>query len=126
VEALLARGADPNTTLPAGETVLMTAARTGDVATLEALLEAGADVNAKEGWKGQTALMWAASENNAAAVTKLVEAGADITARYVGDDFSALSFTVRDGANATTQALLEAGADVNDLLDDGTSMLLLA
>ena len=34
VETLLERGADPNTALPEGETALMTAARTGDVATL--------------------------------------------------------------------------------------------
>ena len=31
-----------------GETALMTAARTGDVATIEALIEAGADVNARD------------------------------------------------------------------------------
>ena len=46
----------------------MTAARTGSVAAVKALLAHGANVNAKEGWKGQTALMWAAAENNAGGV----------------------------------------------------------
>ena len=63
--------------LPEGETVLMTAARTGDAASVKLLLARGADVNVKEGWKGQTALMWAAAENNAAAIKVLIEAGAE-------------------------------------------------
>ena len=47
----------------------MTAARTGNVPTVKVLLAHGADVNAKESWKGQTALMWAAAENHADVVT---------------------------------------------------------
>ena len=58
----------------------MTAARTGDV-VLKALIEANAEVNARESSRGQTALMWAAAENNAAAIKVLVDAGADIKAR---------------------------------------------
>src|SRR5687768_18233767 len=45
-------GADPNTTMPEGDTALMTAARTGNVAAVRALLTRGANVNAKENWKG--------------------------------------------------------------------------
>ena len=48
VELLLKAGADPNTALPGGETALMTAARTGKVDAVKALLARGADVNAKE------------------------------------------------------------------------------
>ena len=50
-------------------------------AVVKALLARGADVNARENWKGQTALMWAAAGNNAAAVEALIEAGADMQAR---------------------------------------------
>ena len=39
----------------------MTAARTGNADAVQALVAHGADVNAREGWRGQTALMWAAS-----------------------------------------------------------------
>jgi len=123
---LLANGADANTTSQEGETVLMTAARTGDTATLDALLEGGARVNDKESWKGQTALMWAAHENNAPAVRALLEAGAERDARSAAGDFSALTFAVRAGAVDAARALLDAGADANATLLDGTSALVLA
>ena len=42
----------------------MTAARTGKRRRSNALLKAGADVNATETWLGETALMWAAAENH--------------------------------------------------------------
>ena len=56
----------------------MTAARTGNLDAVKALIAHGANVNAKEGWQEQTALMFAAAANNAAAVKALVQAGADI------------------------------------------------
>ena len=64
VELLLKAGAGANTTLPGGETVLMTAARTGRIGAVRALLAHKADVNAKER-KGQTAMIWAAAEGHA-------------------------------------------------------------
>ncbi len=123
---LLEAGADPNTALADGETVLMTAARTGDVATIKALLARGADVGARERRKGQDALMWAAAENNAAAVTALIEAGAERDARSTGGSFTPFMFAVRAGHLAASRALLDAGADVNQRLSDGTSALVLA
>ena len=71
VERLLNAGADPNTALPDGETALMTAARTGNVDAVKALLARGANVTRARTAQGQTALMWAAAENNAAALTLL-------------------------------------------------------
>ncbi len=59
----------------------MTAARTGSVDAVQALLARGADVNARERWFGETAMMWAAAENHAAVVRVLLEAGADVNAR---------------------------------------------
>ena len=50
-----------NTTLAEGETILMRAARAGNVESVKALLSRGAAVNERESWKGQTALMWAAT-----------------------------------------------------------------
>ena len=43
----------------------MAAARSGKVDAAKRLLEAGADVNAKEDWGGQSALMWAAAQSQA-------------------------------------------------------------
>src|ERR1700681_4587789 len=64
VAKLLAAGANPNSVASSGESPLMTAARTGNAEMVSALLEHGADVNAKERVRGQTALMWAASQQH--------------------------------------------------------------
>jgi ankyrin repeat protein len=126
VARLLEAGADANTALADGETVLMTAARTGNVTVLKALLARGADIRTRERRKGQDALMWAAAENNAAAVTALIEAGADRDAKSAGGSFTPLLFAVRGGHLEATGALLDAGVDVNQSLSDGTSALVLA
>lgn len=80
VEMLLAAGANPNV-VATGEPALMTAARTGSVGAVKALLARGADVNARDAVRGQTALMWAAAHNHAEVARLLVEKGADIHAR---------------------------------------------
>ena len=59
----------------------MLASRTGKVAAVNVLLEAGAKIDAKESWNGQTALMWAANAGNAVVVKTLIDHGADIKAR---------------------------------------------
>ena len=53
-----------NGALPERETALMTAAWSGSVTPVKVLIAHGADVNARERWKGQTALTWAAVENH--------------------------------------------------------------
>ena len=57
LEELLIRGANPNLKLEMGETILMTAARSGTVEGVRLLIEAGADLNNREGSREQTALM---------------------------------------------------------------------
>ena len=136
VERLLSAGADPNTTMPEGDTALMTAARTGNVARREgAAASRRATSMHAENWKGQTALMWAAAGNNAATVEALIEAGADVQARtkyhtvpllQTGGfgrraernsdvtkqaGFTALHFAVRAGATRRHQGAAEVGRD---------------
>src|SRR5262245_22114388 len=79
--ALIRAGADPNEHLPLARTPLMAAARTGKIDALKTLIDLGANVNAKETYRGTTALMWAADEAHAEAVRYLIERGADIKAR---------------------------------------------
>ena len=62
----------------------MTAARTGIVAAVRALVERGADVNAVEVQRGQTALMWAAADGHAGVVRELVARGADVATPIEG------------------------------------------
>ena len=81
IGVLVKAGADPKGANPDGETVLMTASRSGSVEAVKTLLALGADPNAKEGWFEQTAVMWAAANNDAAVVNTLVENGAQVNAR---------------------------------------------
>ena len=80
VEALLAGGANPETTTDNGTTVLMFAAASGDVASVEAIVKRNVDLNAREVVRGLTAAMFAAAANHAAVVTALGKAGADLAA----------------------------------------------
>ena len=108
----LPAGADPNAVLPGGETVFMTAARTGRIEVVEALYEAGADVDFREPRRGQTALMWAVAEGNLEVVELLLEVGADPNAT-LDSGYTPLLFAVREGGIEVTEALLRAGVDVN-------------
>lgn len=125
VELLLNAGASANATLSTGETVLMTASRTGIVDVVRALLAHGADVNAVDGWSGQTALMWAVAEEHPEVVRVLVEHGADIAARSTGG-FTPLLFAARQQDQEAVRLLLAAGADVNEVAADGSAALLVA
>ena len=86
------------------------AVKAGDVPALEALLDAGADVNARDE-HGQTALMNAARDGHAAMVRLLVARGADLdhTAKF---NLSALMLAVISGRDAIVGILADAGADL--------------
>jgi ankyrin repeat protein len=118
IERLLRAGADPNAALPGGETPLMTASRTGSLASVRALLSSGARVDAKDERRGQTALMWAAAEGHADVVQALIDAGADAGTR-LPSGFTPLLFAVREGHLAVVRVLLTAGVDVNETVPGG-------
>jgi ankyrin repeat protein len=86
------------------------AASRGDVATLERLLAAGTDINARDA-HGQTALMLAALEGHERTVAFLADRGAslDQTAEY---HLTALMLAVIRGHRWVAQSLVNAGADV--------------
>lgn len=123
VVALLEAGADPNE-----GSVLTTAARTGRVGPVKALLDRGAKVES-------VALHRAAAEGHAAVVELLLKAGADAKAR-LPSGFTALHFASRDGRLEVVRVLLKAGADASDAIPidkrgrgmplKGTSALILA
>ena len=113
--------------LPEGETVLMTAARTGSSKRCSVLLEHGADIDARERWYGEIALIWAAAENHADAVRMLLEHGADVDSplgarsrreqRRAGQsilplgNWTPLMYAAREDALAARPALVAAGAE---------------
>jgi ankyrin repeat protein len=93
--------------------VLMTAARTGNVDVVKALLAHGAHVNATEHLRGQTALMWAVAEAHLDVVEILIRHGADVHARSMRGS-TPLLFAARAGDLESARALIAAGADVNE------------
>jgi uncharacterized protein len=119
----------------------MTAARTGAPDALRALLEKGADVNARESWYGETALIWAAAQDHAEAVKVLLAKGADVNdpsallhfdKRRAGQSvlslghWTPLMYAAREDARAAAAALIEAHADLNATDPDGATALVIA
>ena len=90
---------------------LVFAAQQGNVGAVSALLEAGADIDAKDK-NGMTALMYAAQQGNVGAVSALLEAGADVDARNKAG-MTALMYAAQRGNVGAVSALLEAGADMD-------------
>src|SRR5262245_66680773 len=82
-----AAGADANVANEDGQTALMLAARAGNVAVAELLVQHGADVNRREHFHDQSAVMWAAAEGHADMVAFLVSRGADLSGRARATDW---------------------------------------
>src|SRR5262249_40374038 len=129
INVLVKAGADPNTKNPEGETPLMAAARSGKLEAAKVLLEAGADINAKETFGGQSAIMWAAAQRQPEMVKLLASRRADVNARGVINQwkrrviteprpkdmnkggFTPLLYAAREGCVECAKHLIEAGAD---------------
>jgi ankyrin repeat protein len=124
VDRLLKAGADVSLTSD-GAPPLLACARAGAVAAVRMLIARGADVNAKDSYRGQTALMWAASEDHADLIKVLLAGGAAVDTRSKGN-FTALMFAVRQDARRAVDLLVEAGADVNLTGPNGQDLLPLA
>jgi ankyrin repeat protein len=108
---LLRAGESIRTRTPRGMTVLMLAAKAGDLTLVRAALKGGVDVNART-QEGLTALWLAMASRDPQKVRLLLDAGADVDAV---DSYGrtplmmATTFRFREGA----RLLLARGADVN-------------
>lgn len=92
-----------------GSTGLLLAARRGDVALCDVLLDAGANVNAADG-QGVRALHYAAGRSSTSLLGALLRAGAETDALDdVGE--TALFWAAGSGCVECMQCLLDAGAD---------------
>lgn len=115
VERLLERGASPDARVSEGEhrdkTVLMLAAQQGDVALVDLLLAAGADVDGAND-RGGNALMFAATQGHAAVVERLLAAGPTVNAQ-ADNGWTALMLATAKDEQAIVQSLAAAGADVD-------------
>ena len=110
-----ARAADPG---------LIEAVKAGEVETVRALLDGGADVDAPAS-DGATALHWAVHRDDVGLVDLLLEAGADVTVanRY---GVQPVALAAENGSAAILDKLLRAGADANAALPGGETALMTA
>ncbi len=144
IDLLLSHKADANLGNVEGETALMVAARAGNLPAAQALLKAGAKVNAKESWGGQTAVMWAAAQSQTEMLKLLIKNGADVNmqgAMRLWDrrtlseprpkdmnkgGFTPLLYAARQGCTDCVKILKDAGADINATDPDRISSLNMA
>ena len=106
------------------DTRVIDAVKSGNTATLRALLQKRADVNTPEA-DGATALHWAVNRDNTEMVQLLIAAGANVKAanRY---GITPLLLACETGSAPTVEALLKAGADPNGALPEGETALMTA
>jgi len=126
VQLLLEAGANPNTCASYDRIPpIIEATRSGDKATVELLLNAGAHVNSREK-NGTTALHWAAALHHHDIAELLLEKGALVDIASVSDDYmdnggvwefrpgtTPLHCAARFGNTKAVQLLLQHGADIN-------------
>jgi ankyrin repeat protein len=85
-------------------------AASGNLAGVQAELDKGADVNAKDRWGG-TPLHYAAEEGHKEIAELLIAAGADVNERWAGT--TPLHYAAFYGQNEIAELLIAKGADVN-------------
>jgi hypothetical protein len=119
IRLLLARGANPNAVSADGNntTALMYAVEgDGTFESVKALVEGGADVNARHGGWGYSALSRAGRHRGTKVVTYLIEHGADVNlAGHNGA--TPLAWAKHDGNEELIAVLRRAGATDSDAAD---------
>ena len=109
VRQLLAQGHAADARGGDGLTALMWAARTGAVEAMAALLDAGADPNARDGRNGWTPLLHAVHKHRVEAVRLLLDRGGDPNQR--AGLVTPLMMAAADADPSVVQLLLAHGAD---------------
>ncbi len=129
IEALLANGADVNSTLPNdGPTVLMQAVSSRSQNLVDAVLRHKPDLEKRVGAGGyerQTALHQAVSRGKLEAIDALIKAGAKVDAQD-SKGWTPLHHAAYAGKPEVAAALLRAGANPNIHTLDGTLPLAIA
>lgn len=103
---------------------LQVAAEAGDLAALDAALEAGADACKRDG-RGMEPLSWASLRGHVAVIQKLLEAGADPN-QETAQGWPPLGQAAGQGHAEAIRALIAGGADPNRAFDGGRTALMCA
>jgi ankyrin repeat protein len=113
----------PTTSETAQYRGLLAAAATGDVVEIKKLVDAGGDVNMRDGY-GRTPLHVATHRKNRDAITALVAAGADINAKE-NDRYDAVTIAAVADDVGTLRMLLQLKANAKQVTSryDGTALI---
>lgn len=111
VQALLAKGVNPNQSQPDGATALHWAVHRADSDSVAALLTVGADVNTTNRM-GASPLFIAARNGDAGLIAQLLEAGANPNLKLKMGE-TALMSAARAGTAEGVRLLVDAGAEVD-------------
>ncbi len=101
------------------------AAEHGDFAIMQALVEAGGDIESPNN-EGQTLLMAVARTGNTATAQLLLDKGANVNAKESWGGQTALMWAAAEGHAPVVEALLAAGADACAAVDSGFTALFFA
>ncbi len=131
IVALKAGGADLDAVTSAGIPPVKIAAERGDLATVRALLDAGASPESTTArpFLGMEPIHWAATGGHTAVVEALLAAGADpsiSTNASMGYGYNALGFAIHHGHPETVRRLLDAGMTTDHVGENAFTALDLA
>lgn len=113
MSALLAKGADKDALDEDGDTPLIKAAADGNLAAVNCLLAAGADVNVRDKKNGWTALELAAEKGRQEIIDAILQHGVDVRAASEELGCSALHIAAVNDEAGAIDSLIEAGADAD-------------
>jgi uncharacterized protein len=121
VRALLQRGMDPNSVDAAGDPALLIAARAGNAATVDVLLDARANVDVRNRF-GDTPLMVAVLQGRVGVAKKLRARGAAVNTT----GWTPLIYAATGGHEELVRWLLVEGAAIDAASPNGTTALMMA
>ncbi len=121
VRAMLQRGIDPNSVDAAGDPALLIAARAGNVATVDVLLDARANVDARSRF-GDTPLMAAVLQGRVEVAKKLRARGAAVNT----PGWTPRIYAATGGHEELVRWLLAEGAAIDAASPNGTTALMMA
>lgn len=126
VKKLLKAGAKVNKQNSRNKTALHFAVQRGNGPIVRMLVEAKADVNAKDGTFGFSPLMWAAREGKVEIIDMLINAGANLHEKDA-DGRNVLLHAAEGGKPEAIRRFLELGFSANEMVEsDGRTALITA
>ena len=118
-KVLIEAGANVNIKNIEGFSPLILASMGNRLEAIELLIDAGAELNTRDGILGYTSLIWAIERGNEKAAKLLIEFGADVNVRAESNmSYSPIIHAIINQKPGILSRLLSAGARANEVVDD--------